>query len=59
MNRCDYFGGVAAYFIRSLLACVCVCVVHYSEWGSKNTLPDHGDVTDVIDVTYYNKLKCL
>jgi hypothetical protein len=26
MHRCDWFGGVAAYFIRSVLVCVCVCV---------------------------------
>jgi hypothetical protein len=26
INRCSWFGGVAAYFIRSILVCVCVCV---------------------------------
>jgi hypothetical protein len=29
IHRCGWFDGVAAYFVRSVL--VCVCVLHCSE----------------------------
>jgi hypothetical protein len=28
MHRCGWFGGVAAYFIRSVLVCVCGALLH-------------------------------